>query len=159
MANQNSTLTQEYLQSLFYYKDGYLYRKTTNKPAGGKRKDGYFRSYVDGKIYYNHRLIFMICHGYMPEYIDHIDGNPSNNNIQNLRVATLQKNNFNRKKNTNNLSGCKNVFWSTKAKKWRVQIRFAGKQKSFGYFESLELAELVAKEAREKYHGDWCRHE
>ena len=50
----------------------------------------------------------------------------------------------NRKINTNNKSGIKGVSWNKVAKSWNVQIRTKNR-KNFGYYEDLELAELVAE--------------
>ena len=97
-------LTKELLNELFEYKNGFLYRRKSEKgqryvgkQAGTLRKDGYYSVRVNGSLYLAHRLIFLMHHGYLPEMIDHIDGNPSNNLITNLREATNQQNQFNSK--------------------------------------------------------------
>jgi hypothetical protein len=57
--------------------------------AGGKSGDGYYRVRVNNTLYYTHRIIYEIFHGRIPEgcEVDHIDGDPSNNRIQNLRLV------------------------------------------------------------------------
>jgi hypothetical protein len=157
MATQNSTLTQEQVKDLFNYKDGNLYRKINGKLSGSKHADGYLRSHINYKSHYNHRLIFLIHYGYMPKYIDHIDGNPANNCIENLRDVTNGQNQQNRKINQNNKSGHKNVHWSNSMKKWCVQITVNDVIKTVGFYECVDAAGLVAQEERNKLHGEYAR--
>ena len=163
MAKKDSTLTQEDLNSLYEYKDGYLYLKKTkgNKTAGEKighnHHSGYVYTTIDEKFYSVHRIIFAMHHGYFPKFIDHIDGNRSNNKIENLREATIFENNRNAKIRKNNTSGIKGVHFVEKHKKWVVQLQINKQKKYFGWYDNLELAELVAQEARSKYHGKFAR--
>lgn len=46
-----------------------------------------------------------------------------------------------------------------KNKKWNVTLAANNKSMYFGSFDDLELAELVAIEARDKYHGKFACHE
>jgi hypothetical protein len=39
-----------------------------------------------------------------------------------------------------------------------VHIRINRKKKNLGYYADIELAELIAIEAREKYHGTFANH-
>ena len=93
----------EYLRDLFEYRDGKLYWKVARsniKPgdrAGTPDKLGYRSVLVDKKPIKEHRITFFLHHGFMPETVDHIDGNPANNRIENLRAATLSENCFNRR--------------------------------------------------------------
>ena len=156
MATQNSTLTQDQVKSLFEYKDGQLYRKINGRLSACKHADGYLRSHINNKIHYNHRLIFLIYYGYMPKYIDHIDGNPANNKIENLRDVTNGQNQQNKKLNGNNRSGHKNVHWSNSMKKWCVQITVNEEVKTVGFYECLDVAGIAAQEARNKLHGEYA---
>ena len=158
-------ITKDYLHQLFEYKNGELFRKiTTNNRAkqgaraGSAFRQGYEFIGINNKVYLKHRLIFMMFHGYLPKKIDHIDGNPSNNKIENLRKVTQVQNLQNSKLSKNNTSGCKNVYWNKAAKKWQVYCRIGEKLRYFGVYDDLELADLVAQEARNKYHGNFSRH-
>lgn len=167
MAEIDSTLLNQY----FTYKDGELYWKQvegySNKVKIGdlaghihKRpnKKPYRRITLFKKRYFAHQLVFMMFHGYIPNEIDHDDGNGLNNRINNLREATSQQNSFNKGLRTDNKCGYKNVCWRKDSNKWSVQLRINGRLISFGCFDDLELADLVAQEARDLYHKEWARH-
>lgn len=152
------TPDQTTLQSIFDCKDGVLYWRKNGKKAGTPHHTGYTQVCVDGKLHNAHRLVFMIHHGWAPEVIDHVDGNRSNNKIENLRPATWSQNLQNMKLRPTNKSGCKNVSWSAAKRKWVVQLSIDGRQTNLGRFDDLEFADLVATEARNKYHGAFARH-
>jgi hypothetical protein len=158
-------LTKEIADEFFDYKDGVLYRKKQTSSnakigdvAGTTRQDGYRHINLHGKFYLVHRLIFLMHHGFLPKVIDHIDGNSLNNRIENLRVATKSQNCQNARIRRNNTSGIKNVHFNKQSNKWQVSISINQKWKHVGYYQDLELAELVATEARDKYHGGFARH-
>ena len=158
-------ITKELLDELFEYKDGSLYWKIKiskkiiiGNKAGSARKDGYSAIRINKKRYYVHRLIFLIHNGYLPDILDHIDNNPLNNKIENLREVTLIQNAQNSKLGKDNTSGIKNVSWNKVKDKWVVHIRINRKKKNLGYYADIELAELIAIEAREKYHGTFANH-
>jgi hypothetical protein len=153
-------ITQEELKELFEYKDGQLLAKVKyypntriGVPIGGVNSLGYMQTSIHNKKYYLHRLIFLYHYGYFPESVDHIDHDRTNNRIENLRAATLQENNCNLGMRATNKSGVKNVHWNKTNKNWNVTLRHKNKSMYFGSFDDLELAELVACEARAKYHG------
>ena len=157
--------TLEHLNSLFKYtKDG-LFWKTDR--ARGKIKagnlvgsitsSGYKRVMIDYKEYPLHRIVYFMHHGYIPKMIDHINGNALDNNIENLRDATAQTNQYNRKRGSNNTSGCKNVSWHDKKQVWQVHIGHNKKVKCW-YVKDFELAEFIAQEARSLYHGSFANH-
>jgi hypothetical protein len=152
------------LHELFEYRDGNLYRKIArtnsvraNEKVGTNCKD-HLRVTINKKPYKLHRIVFFMHHGYFPKMVDHIDGNPFNNKIENLREATAQQNNRNQKLKPNNTSGCKNVTWNKTAKKWQVGLSINNKYMYIGTYKDLELADLVAHEARSKYFGSFLRH-
>jgi hypothetical protein len=161
----NKILTQDYLHEIFEYRDGELYWKINKSQkskigniAGCSDGLGYFHTMIDGKNYKNHRIIFLMFHGYLPKCIDHIDNNRSNNCIENLREATKSQNCQNSKKSIRNKSGVKNVHWNKTSQKWQVILMINGKNKNFGYFKDLMVAESVAQETRNKYYGIYARH-
>jgi HNH endonuclease/AP2 domain len=93
----------------------------------------------------------------LPKYVDHIDGNKLNNNIENLRETTATQNAQNRKIHKNNTSGVKGVYFN-KYKKWVAQLKIDNKVTYLGSFDDIKLAENAVKEARSKNHGVFCKH-
>ena len=166
MANNYFNLSQDYFNEILSYSDGVLYWKKSparSIKAGtiaGHNKSTlpYKRLQICRKNLLQHRVIFLMHHGYLPDLIDHIDGNPNNNKIENLREATYSKNSLNKKLIKSNKSGFKNVCWDKTRNKWLVSLCVKGKLNKIGFFKDLELANLVAQEARDKYHKQFARH-
>jgi hypothetical protein len=143
-------LTQERVKELFRYEDGNLIRKVrTNSRgnigdvAGCVSGFGYLKTMVDGKYYFNHRLVFLFHYGYMPEnMVDHIDRCKTNNRIDNLREASQSCNIRNAKQPRNNTSGVKGIHWFKQHQKWAAYIDVGGSQKHLGIF--IDFTEAVA---------------
>lgn len=112
---------------------------------------------IDGKYCKAHRLAWLYVYGSIPESIDHINNNPSDNRLLNLRACDKAQNSYNSKIKSTNKSGAKNVSWDKARNSWKVQIRFNNSRKILRV-KDFELAELVAHEARLKYHGEYARH-
>ena len=153
------------LQEFFEYKDGVLFwKKSPNKrivvgEEAGTISNGRVRVQLGGKIYLAHRIVWAICHGELPPVqIDHKDNDPLNNRIENLRAATSNQNQHNQPKPKNNTSGVKGVSWHKAAGKWSVRVSANNKRINCGLFDDLDLAELVAVEVRNKFHGEYANH-
>lgn len=158
-------ITKDYLHQLFEYKDGELYWKINSAnnvkvgySAGSFNNRGYKIVGINKKTYRIHRLIYLMFYGYLPKILDHKDGNKFNNKIENLRKANNSQNQQNRIIQKNNKSGIKNVDWHKKTAKWRVSIQVNKKRNFIGSFKDLKLADLVAIEARNKYHKEFACH-
>jgi len=87
--------------------------------------------------------------------IDHIDNNPANNNVKNLRWATSKDNSANQGKSKNNKSGFKGVAYHKPSNKYRAQIRINGKIKHLGYFETAEEASKVYEAKAKEIHKEF----
>lgn len=153
-------VTQQRLKELFSYNaDGTFVRhKDGNQVKCNIGTRRYLRVGVDGKAESLHRLIFLYHHGYLPKVIDHIDNDRLNNRIENLRAVTQSQNCQNKTHHKNSTSPYKNVYWHDIAKKWSVSVTNQGKRKYLGVFADIEFADLVATEARSKFHGSFARH-
>ena len=156
---ENLAISHDYALSAFDYQDGNLIRKTgrvneIGQIAGCVHKGtGYIHVKIKAKSFKAHRLVFLYHNGFLPEFVDHIDGNKTNNKIENLRAATKEENCRNQKIRSTNKSGYKGVKWVEHCKKWQVEVCKNYKQLRFGMYEDLELAGLVAIEATELIHG------
>jgi rRNA processing protein Krr1/Pno1 len=76
--------------------------------------------------------------------IDHINGDTSNNNIDNLRIVNNQQNQYNRNRN--------GYCYHKLSKKWQATIRFDNKTKYLGIFNTEEEARQAYQTAKAKYH-------
>jgi hypothetical protein len=148
------------LNDIFEYRDGSLYRRRGQFAGYAEcmHHTGYKVVFVKGKQMRSHRVIFAMHHGYLPEYVDHINCIKDDNRIENLRAANNQLNQFNSKVRAKNKSGFKNVCWHKETGKWAVFMRINKKPTWIGKFDDIELADLVATEARIKFHGEFARH-
>lgn len=114
-----------------------------NGIAGHVSKDGYTRTNINSVKYLNHRLAWLYIYGYFPEgTVDHIDRNPANNRIKNLRVVSHQCNLRNTGNSKNNTSGIKGVCKKKKDNKWTVRISLNCKEIYIGRF--TDFTEAVA---------------
>lgn len=163
---QSSVTLSDRFNEAFEYRNGDLYWKINvnkslkrmGKKAGCKSTGKYGIVSLDNNSYSIHKVIFCMHNGWMPEVVDHINLVRDDNRIENLRAATHVTNNYNKSVQKNNKIGVKNVCWHKSNKKWIVQITQNKKRVFKAYFKDLELAELVATEARNKYHGEFANH-
>jgi hypothetical protein len=158
-------LTQEQLKELFdYHSEGYLIWKKdsgTNKLAGKKAgytaKNKYVSIRIKRKLLYAHRIIFMMHHGYCPDVIDHIDGDTSNNAIENLRQATQAQNCRNGKVHSDSFTGLKGVTFNKQNGSFDARICVNYKKTHLGCFKTPELAHEAYKKAALELHGEFAR--
>ena len=152
----------EEIKKKFEYRDGNLYWRKGHGKKSGKLIGGGIGLYkvcaVNRVPYYQHRLIFLYHHGYMPKYLDHINNERRDNRIENLRAVSARQNQHNRSINKNSKSGVKGVSWRTQAGKWVAKTCCDGKDYYCGLHDNLSDAEKAVKEMREKLHGKFANH-
>ena len=165
MAEIDFSLSQDLLHELFEYRDGFLYWKNSvgnQVVAGSKfgtmRNNGYLQGTINKKIHRVHRLIFLYHHGFLPELLDHIDGDRANNKIENLRIANKSQNSFNAKISSKNTSGVKGVSWNKQKEKWKAECQHYKKRKHIGYFQTIEDAKNAVEFYRVSVHGEFANH-
>jgi hypothetical protein len=130
------------------------YTKSWNTKWAGKealtaitpRKSGQIsrlRGAVLYKDYYTHRIAWLIYYGEWPKnQIDHINQDPTDNRIENLRDVTNAENSKNKTLQNNNTTGYLGVsFYNYKGyKKYRARIRINSIDKHLGYYDTVEEA-------------------
>ena len=158
-------VTQEELRKYLRYTDGVLVWRqgrsnqvTVGVRAGYLRADGRRSIRIAGKQILEHRAVFLYHYGYLPKFIDHRNGDPCDNTIENLREATRSQNNHNAKLRKDNTSGVKGVSWNQRERKWKARLSLDGKFINLGTFSSKEAAEAVVQDARKRIHGEFARH-
>lgn len=133
-------------------------RIKVGESAGSLNSNGYITIRINGKLYFAHRLAWMIFHGYESiKEIDHIDGCRYNNKISNLRECTSAQNKWNQTLKSTNKSGVKGVCWNKRRNKWMARIGANGKEFFVGYFDSLSEAEVEILRYRKSLHGEFYK--
>lgn len=157
-------LTAERLRKLLHYDpETGIFTRTANRGntkvgwvAGSLDNRGYRCVTVDGRRYKCHRLAWLYVYGVWPSgVIDHVDHNTDNNRISNLRDTTLSQNMQNmqnRRKNVNNTSGYRGVWWYPPLGKWCSKIGYQGSRKHLGYFDSPDAAYAAYLAAAARLH-------
>lgn len=155
-------LTQARLKELLTYDPAtgeFLWSATprsgvrAGSPAGNISPEGR-RIRIDRKEYKAHRLAWLYVHGAWPAaVIDHINGDPTDNRIANLREATHQQNMANSKRRGDNTSGRKGVARSA-AKQVRWRAHFRGEY--LGSFDTEEQAHQAYCTAAADFFGEFA---
>ena len=111
---------------------------------GWKNPLGYYLIKVNGKSLLAHRLAWYLMKGKMPEeVIDHIDRNPSNNKLKNLRSVTQRENLLNSERSDK----AKHAY-KLPNKRWASYIGYKGERTHLGVFDTEEEATEKAKYAK-----------
>ena len=171
--NKLKALSLEQIKSLWivYPETGEIYwrergfGRTLGKPCGclvanGHRKIGLR---INGKYiqFYAHHIVWAWCHGSWPiGDLDHKNGNPDDNRIDNLRPASDEENAFNKGRVRTNKSGLKWVCLHKssaergKPKPWQAAV-WAGEDRRQKYFASKEEAFAWASNVAQELHGEF----
>ena len=112
--------------------------------TGTLTKYGYI-SITINKKYFAHRLAWLYVYGEFPKHtIDHINGDKSDNRIENLRDVSQRENCQNKKIHRNGkLLGC---YFNKRDKRWQAQIYINSECKYLGKFKTeIEAHERYLK--------------
>lgn len=121
--------------------------------AGGTDSKGYRQIKLDMRLYLAHRLAWLYVHGEFPSgHLDHVDRNPQNNSIANLRQCTHAENHQNTGVRADNTSGVTGVSFNKESAKWLAYINKGGRKHRLGLFETLEEAVAVRVAAKSEVH-------
>lgn len=102
--------------------------------------NGYFFSRTNNEKVYLHSAVI----GYFgkDKVVDHIDRNPKNNLLSNLRIVSFSQNGLNK--------GTRNTYWDKKCNKWRGRVVFEGKEYT-EWFLTEEEAFLFTQKLKQKF--------
>lgn len=138
-----------------WFKNKISQKRWNTRFAGKEAFNTDSRGYRVGRLfkknYFAHHVIWCMTVGYWPKQLDHIDGNPSNNTLGNLREVDQKENRKNCKIPSNNTSGVQGVSWNTINKNWTAQIKINRVKHHLGSFYSKDDAIKARKEAEIKY--------
>lgn len=154
-------------RSLKWFRDGTKFGKVANCQRWNtvranqeaftaiERRRGEDKGYAVGILlnvrYKAHRIIYKMCKGKDPAHIDHIDGDSSNNRIENLRSVSQKTNSRNQKLRSTNTSGVSGVRWNKDKNRWIARIKVDYEHVNIGSFLTLDEAEVAVRAAWRKY--------
>lgn len=144
---------------LFRYENGCLIRKydsrNQHKHVGWKNSCGYLQTEVDGKTFMAHRIIYEMHQGPIPAgmIVDHINRDPLDNSIENLRVVDGALSKINTGLNKNNTTGYKGVL-STPSGKFQARLGYKGKKLYIGLFNTAEAVKQKSIELYEEFNAN-----
>lgn len=129
------------------------------RPAGNKNAYGYLATAIDGSRQMVHRLVWVHVHGVWPRaFLDHINGDRSDNRIENLREATPEQNAWNSRSHVDSLIGVKGInVHNGRRKPFQARIYRRGSMQSLGYYETLAEAKAAYEAADRVISGEFAR--
>ena len=152
--NIDGILIDVFGQILKCYKNGDIWRRPKTGIYRLVKNTGINKGYntigCNHKMVLRHRIIYYAFNPdfdiYNPSIIlDHIDGNPLNNALENLRIVTSQENSHNQLK-------CKGYCYDKLKKKYRAYISIDTIQYHLGYWDTKWEARQAYIDAIPKYH-------
>ena len=135
--------------------------KFAGKEALGKLNiNGYPSGKILGFSFLAHRVVWLLSTGEWPvDQLDHINGDRSDNRMENLREVSNAENCRNQKMRKTNSSGATGVYWSKRLDKWFATIQVDGRPIYLGSFDEFKDAAQIRKleEARNGFHPNHGR--
>jgi hypothetical protein len=155
---------------LFEYSDGRLLlrvptqRKRVGDEAGSQAGKGYRQVKMPGPkrsaVYVReHRVIWEMHHGPVPDgwVVDHVDGDTSNNRLENLRLATISQNAANAGHHSDNILKRRGVYFDKAYGRYRAQIMVRGERMHLGVFDCPDEAANAYQKAARQHFGEFAR--
>jgi hypothetical protein len=144
-------LHYEPLTGVFHWRGG----QRKGKRAGTKHARGYRQIRLNGWLYMEHQLAWLMAYGDWPAMLDHKNLDKSDNRLENLRLATLGQNRANITAQKNNKLGVKGVRRDSGG--WVARIRRNGKLIHLGTYRSIDEASKAYYRAAVGIYGEFAR--
>lgn len=141
----------------------WLVPRNNNKIRAGARAgrlvdNGYRQIQVDGVVYAEHRIAWLLMTGELPAAeIDHRNLSRADNRWTNLRLATRAQQVANSRRNSRNTSGHKGAYWIASRRRWCARIDIGGKIIGLGSYQTAAEAGAAYAAAAAKLHGEFAR--
>jgi hypothetical protein len=173
-SSKYALLTKAHMDECFLYEDGILIwrirplhhfcdvwrQRIFTSRQSGKEAGTIIQGYKIVRFSWGrvgvHRIVFLMHNGYLPKEVDHINGIPSDNRIENLRASSHSENLRNMKTPTSNTSGKKGVYFHKHTKRWAAQIHMDGKWKHLGLFKTFTDATKRREDAEIAVYGEFA---
>lgn len=161
LSNDHGEVVERYLDQLSYDPGTGVFRWLVSRGrmaqagdiAGAANDDGYILINIGGRKYGAHRIAWRIVHGKWPDFeIDHINRDPSDNRISNLREATRSQNCVNRKVVRKGLKGA-----YPNGNRWCASIKINGRVRHLGSFATEQEAHSAYANEAKLAHGSFAR--
>lgn len=162
MADRHSITAHELRELLDYEPSTGIFRWKNSrrsplfngKQVGSDDLYGYKTVRLDGKSYKLHRLAWLYVHGVWPAGdVDHINGQRSDNRIDNLRDVSRKVNLENQREAKNNRStGLLGAYFDRRKNRFYSRISVDNKSVNLGYHPTAEAAHAAYIEAKRRLH-------
>jgi hypothetical protein len=137
-----------------------IHRHSRRKPGDvAARYEPGKRKYIciDNRDYLAHRLAWLHVHGEWPNcLVDHVNGDPGDNRLANLRLATYAQNLSNSRVKKSNKLGLKGVQEYRSSGRYVARITVDKKIMHLGSFASPSEAHAAYVSAARNYRGEFA---
>lgn len=148
---------------LSYCKETGQFTWKQNRGGGAKAGDsagtltttGYIQIHCMGRLYFAHRLAWLVTYGAWPAgMIDHLDGDGTNNRLSNLRdvSAAVNQQNQRRAHRSNKSSGLLGAHFDARTGRWLAKISAANRTVNLGRYDTAVEAHAAYIKAKRTMH-------